>query len=47
MMLEMKRKGLNAELQDYDYTTVGVVEESLHNIFRQIDFEIKNFPRPK
>ncbi len=44
MMVEMKKKGLNAgSMQDYEYIPVGVVEESLRQIFfRQIDFEIKN-----
>jgi hypothetical protein len=47
MMQEMKKKGLNAgSMQDYDYIPVGVVEESLRQIFfRQIDFEIKHSSR--
>lgn len=44
MMVEMKKKGLNAgPMQDYEYIPVGVVEESLRQIFfRQVDFEIKS-----
>lgn len=43
MMVEMKKKGLNAgPMQDYEYIPIGVIEESLRQIFfRQIDFEIK------
>lgn len=43
MKEEMKKKGLNpSNSQDYEYVSIGVVEEALRQIFfRQIDFVIK------